>query len=312
MWSMAGVDEDDRLDRAAAAHVLRRAGRMLRPYRRQLRVTVVLSSSPSPWCSPARSSSVRHRPRHPQGDAGALNLASPSTSPPPRRLRRACASRSGWSAHRRGLPARPAGAGLRPPPAAAARLARPAEDRRGGQPAHSDIDSLAELVQMGLLMFVGNGLLLVGSSCWRRVVAAAAGHAGGAAGLLASVKFQRLQPRLPPVPPPPSTAPTSSRVDAATLASPFLVGTPSTTASPRRRRRPEPRRRRVRRRRPHLLRVLRVQVVLVKHGEGFCATCGAFDHLQRLSLGCTDRRPASSSTGSLDISSSPSSCRWGS
>ena len=59
----------------------------------------------------------------------------------------------------------------------------------------SDVDSLAELVQMGLLMFVSNTLLLVllGRRAGARVVAAAAGLPDRAAvrGRCASIKFQR-------------------------------------------------------------------------------------------------------------------------
>ncbi len=44
MWSPGGVDEDDNASTAAAAaHLLRRALRMLGPYRRQM------------WCSPGSS-----------------------------------------------------------------------------------------------------------------------------------------------------------------------------------------------------------------------------------------------------------------
>jgi ATP-binding cassette, subfamily B, bacterial len=35
MWMQGGVDEEDRIDADAARHLLRRAARMLRPYRRQ-------------------------------------------------------------------------------------------------------------------------------------------------------------------------------------------------------------------------------------------------------------------------------------
>ena len=42
MWMQGGVDEDDRLDRAAANHVLRRSFALMRPYRRQLLVAAVL------------------------------------------------------------------------------------------------------------------------------------------------------------------------------------------------------------------------------------------------------------------------------
>jgi ATP-binding cassette subfamily B protein len=42
MWNMAGVDAEDQLDREAAQRVLRRAWGTLRPYRRQLRWSLVL------------------------------------------------------------------------------------------------------------------------------------------------------------------------------------------------------------------------------------------------------------------------------
>ena len=42
MFSMASVSEEDQLDRVAAKRVIRRAWRMLRPYRRNLRLAVAL------------------------------------------------------------------------------------------------------------------------------------------------------------------------------------------------------------------------------------------------------------------------------
>ncbi|HJR25853.1 MAG TPA: hypothetical protein VJ804_10285, partial [Acidimicrobiales bacterium] len=42
MWMQGGVDEADRLDAETARHLIRRAGRMLRPYRRQTTLALVM------------------------------------------------------------------------------------------------------------------------------------------------------------------------------------------------------------------------------------------------------------------------------
>jgi ATP-binding cassette subfamily B protein len=165
MWAMAGVDEEDRLDRAAAVHVLRRASRMLRPYRRQLRtaaVLIVIAQSmvlAGPFL--VRYGIDRGIAR---GDAGALDLAvalyvvAAVVDFVCLRLQIGLVGRIG-EGFLRDLRVR-AFDHLQ-------RLSLGWHDRQKTgvvvSRLTSDIDSLAELVQMGLLMFVANALLLVGS-----------------------------------------------------------------------------------------------------------------------------------------------------
>jgi ATP-binding cassette subfamily B protein len=163
MWSMAATDEEDRLDRAEAAHVLRRAGRMLRPYRRQLRATgalIVLST----LTTLAGPFIVRYAIDHgiTPGDAAALNLAVVGYAAVALisflvlRVQVVLIGRVG-EGFLRDLRRR-----------SFDHLQRLSlgwyDDQKAGVVVSrltSDIDSLAELVQMGLLMFVGNTLLLV-------------------------------------------------------------------------------------------------------------------------------------------------------
>ena len=165
MWTMTGLDEDEKLGRAEAVHVMRRAGWMLRPYRRQLWLTVasIVVFTVSVLAGPYL---VRHGID--QGiakrDAGALNAAVIGyivfavvmffTV----RFQVTMIGRIGEGFLRdlrlRGFDH-------------LARLPLGWHDRQKAgvvvSRLTSDIDSLAELVQMGLLLFVSNSLLLFGS-----------------------------------------------------------------------------------------------------------------------------------------------------
>ncbi|HET7720709.1 MAG TPA: ABC transporter ATP-binding protein, partial [Acidimicrobiales bacterium] len=165
MWSMSGVDDEDRLDRAAAAHVLRRAGRMLAPYRRQLRamVALVVVAQTMLLSGPLLVRYAIDRGIQ-QGDAGALDLAvglyvvTAVIDVICIRWQVVLIGRAG-EGFLRDLRMR-AFDHLQ-------RLSLGWHDRQKAgvvvSRLTSDIDSLAELVQMGLLMFVGNALLLVGA-----------------------------------------------------------------------------------------------------------------------------------------------------
>jgi ATP-binding cassette subfamily B protein len=193
---MAGVDEDDRLDRAAAAHVLRRAGRMLRPYRRQLRVAVALIVV-SQLMVLAGPLIIRYAIDHgiDAGDPGALNLAvglyvaTAVVSFVTLRLQVALVGRVG-EGFLRDLRVRAFDHLQRLP------LGWHDRQKTGVVVSRltSDIDSLAELVQMGLLMFVANGLLLVGAVVvlgivsWQLLLVTLVALPPV---ILASVKFQR-------------------------------------------------------------------------------------------------------------------------
>jgi ATP-binding cassette subfamily B protein len=165
MWSMAGVDDDERLDRAAAVHVLRRAGRMLRPYRRQMWIAggLIVVAQSMVLAGPFLVRYGIDRGISP-GDAGALNLAvalyvvAAAIDFVCLRLQVGLVGRIG-EGFLRDLRIR-AFDHLQ-------RLSLGWHDRQKTgvvvSRLTSDIDSLAELVQMGLLMFVANALLLVGS-----------------------------------------------------------------------------------------------------------------------------------------------------
>ncbi|HET7722104.1 MAG TPA: ABC transporter ATP-binding protein, partial [Acidimicrobiales bacterium] len=196
MWAMAGVDEEDRLDRAAAVHVLRRAGRMLRPYRRQAWTAagLVVVSTAMVLAGPllVRYGIDRGIAR---GDEGALNLAvglyigAALVSFVGLRFQVALVGRIG-EGFLRDLRVR-AFDHLQ-------RLSLGWHDRQKAgvvvSRLTSDIDSLAELVQMGLLMFVANILLLVGSVVvlaavsWQLLLVTLVAIPPV---VLASVKFQR-------------------------------------------------------------------------------------------------------------------------
>ena len=166
MWMMAGgVDEEDRLDRAAAVHVLRRAAQMLAPYRRQIRLAagliVVAQSMVLAGPLLVRYGIDRGILR---GDTGALDLAV-GLYIGAAVVDFACIR---WQV---GLVGRIGEGFLRDLRVRAfdhlQRLSLGWHDKQKAgvvvSRLTSDIDSLAELVQMGLLMFVANVLLLVGS-----------------------------------------------------------------------------------------------------------------------------------------------------
>lgn len=196
MWSMTGVDEEDRLDRAAAAHVLRRALRMLWPYRRQLVAAagLVVVTTGTVLAGPFL---VRYAIDHgiAAGDAGALDLAVigylvvAAVAFVALRLQVRLIGRIG-EGFLRDLRVR-AFDHLQ-------RLSLGWHDRQKAgvvvSRLTSDIDSLAELVQMGLMMFVQNILLLVtsivvlGLVSWQLLLVAVVAVPPV---VLASIKFQR-------------------------------------------------------------------------------------------------------------------------
>ena len=163
MWSMAAVDDDDRLDRAQAVHVLRRAGRMLRPYRREMWAGggLIIISTLSVLAGPFL---VRYAIDHgiTPGDSAALNLAVAGYAAVALiafvvlRLQVMLIGRIG-EGFLRDLRRRSFDHLQR------LSLGWYDEQKAGVVVSRltSDIDSLAELVQMGLLMFVANSLLLV-------------------------------------------------------------------------------------------------------------------------------------------------------
>lgn len=196
MWSMAGVDDDEKLGRREAVHVLRRAGRLLRPYRRQLWtgaalvVLTTLGVLAGPYL--VRYGIDRGITRR---DGGALNLAV---------VLYIVVALVNFVALRRQvvLIGRIGEGFLRDLRVRAfdhlQRLPLGWHDRQKAgvvvSRLTSDIDSLAELVQMGLLMFVQNSLLLVGSVVvlalvsWQLLLVALVAIPPV---VLASVRFQR-------------------------------------------------------------------------------------------------------------------------
>jgi ATP-binding cassette, subfamily B, bacterial len=196
MWMQGGVDDDNRLGRAEAAHVIRRAARMLGPYRRQV---VVAGASVVLWTATTLAGPllVRYgidrgiRP----GDAGALNLAVglyvvvAAVSYAAYRFQVLLISQVGES-FLRDLRTRVFDH--------LQRLSMPFYDREKAgvvvSRMTSDVDSMQELVQMGLLMFVSNGLLLVVSVVvlaavsWQLLLLCLVALPGV---ILASIKFQR-------------------------------------------------------------------------------------------------------------------------
>jgi len=163
MWGEVGVAEEDMLDAEQARRVLRRAGRMLRPYRRRVVVACVLLLL---WTGSILAGPllVRYGIDHgiSAGDAGALNLAIG--------LYVAVAA-AAYVVYRQaivlvGVVGESFLRDLRNRVFRhLMRLSMPFYDREQAgivvSRMTSDVESLQELVQMGLLMFVTNALLLV-------------------------------------------------------------------------------------------------------------------------------------------------------
>jgi ATP-binding cassette subfamily B protein len=191
-----GVDETDRLDAEAAKHVLRRAFAMLQPYRRDMvaALAMVVLWTATTLAGPFL---VRYGIDHgiKAGDAGALDAAVIGyvvvalVSYVTFRFQVLLISRIGES-FLRDLRLRVF--------AHLQRLSMPFYDREKAgvivSRMTSDVDSMQELVQMGLMMFVSNGLLLGVSVI---VLAAVSWQLLALAALclppviLASIKFQR-------------------------------------------------------------------------------------------------------------------------
>jgi ATP-binding cassette, subfamily B, bacterial len=196
MWMASGVSDEDKLDRAAARRVLRRTARMLRPQARRVAgalAMVVLWTGTvlaGPWL-------VRYGIDHGinEGDAGALNVAVVGyvvvavLAYVTNRIQITLISRVGEDFLRR-LRIRVFDH--------LQRLSMPFYDRsKAGvlvSRMTSDVDSLAELIQLGLAMFVSNALLLVVSVIvlttvsWQLMLVCMLGLPPV---ILASIKFQR-------------------------------------------------------------------------------------------------------------------------
>jgi ATP-binding cassette, subfamily B, bacterial len=196
MWMASGVSDDDKLDRAAARRVLRRTARLLRPQARRVAgalAMVVLWTSTvlaGPWL-------VRYGIDHGinEHDAGALNAAVAGyvvvavLAYVTNRIQITLISRVGEDFLRR-LRIRVFDH--------LQRLSMPFYDRsKAGvlvSRMTSDVDSLAELIQLGLAMFVSNALLLVVSVLvlttvsWQLMLVCMVGLPPV---ILASIKFQR-------------------------------------------------------------------------------------------------------------------------
>jgi ATP-binding cassette subfamily B protein len=165
MWGEVGVAEEDLLDAGQAKQLLRRAARMLRPYRRRIAVASVLLVL---WTATVLAGPfyVRYAIDHgiAVGDAGALNLAiwlyvaTAAVGYLVFRQQVLLVSVVGES-FLRDLRNRVF--------AHLMRLSMPFYDREKAgvvvSRMTSDVESLQELVQMGLLMFVTNALVLVAS-----------------------------------------------------------------------------------------------------------------------------------------------------
>jgi ATP-binding cassette, subfamily B, bacterial len=163
MWGEVGTAEEDMLDKDAARRVVRRAARMLVPYRRKVVVATVLLVL---WTGTVLAGPflVRYAIDHgiDAGDAGALNLAI---------VLYIAAAVVGYVVYRREvwLVSVVGEAFLRDLRnrvfAHLMRLSMPFYDREQAgvvvSRMTSDVESLQELVQIGLLMFVTNSLLLV-------------------------------------------------------------------------------------------------------------------------------------------------------
>jgi ATP-binding cassette subfamily B protein len=196
MWSAAGVDAEERLDAEQAKRVLRRAGRMLAPYRRKAIVGVILLVL---WTATILAGPllVRYAIDHglTTGDAGALNLAVAAY---------VVVALVGYLVYRQQIVVvtEVGESFLRDLRLRLfdhlQRLSMPYYDREKAgvivSRMTSDIDSMAELVQMGLLMFVSNILLLAFSFVvltivsWQLMLVCLVAIPFVA---LASIKFQR-------------------------------------------------------------------------------------------------------------------------
>jgi len=196
MWMASGVSEDDKLDRAAARRVLRRTARLLRPQARRVAgalAMVILWTGTvlaGPWL-------VRYGIDQGinEGDAGALNAAVAGyvvvavLAYVTNRIQITLISRVGEDFLRR-LRIRVFDH--------LQSLSMPFYDRsKAGvlvSRMTSDVDSLAELIQLGLAMFVSNALLLVVSVIvlttvsWQLMLVCMLGLPPV---ILASIKFQR-------------------------------------------------------------------------------------------------------------------------
>jgi len=191
-----GVDDADRLDAAQAGQLVRRAARMLRPHRRAMVVAMVMVVI---WTSTTLAGpylvgyAIDHGIN--AGDPGTLNLAVAGyvvvavLSYISYRLQIVLISRVG-EGFLRDLRLRVFDH--------LQRLSMPFFDREKAgvivSRMTSDVDSLQELVQVGLMMFVANGLLLVVSvvvlavASWKLFLLCALCLP---AVVLASIKFQR-------------------------------------------------------------------------------------------------------------------------
>ncbi len=165
MITMAGVDPDAKLDRRQAGRVLRRAARMLRPYRRQVlgASALVVVSTAAVLAGPLL---LRYGIDHgiKPGDGGALNAAVASyvvvavVAYLATRTQVLLVSRAG-EGFLRDLRLRVFAHLLR--------LSMPFYDREKAgvvvSRMTSDVDSLQELVQMGVIQLVSSCLLIAGS-----------------------------------------------------------------------------------------------------------------------------------------------------
>jgi ATP-binding cassette subfamily B protein len=196
MWMAGGVDEADRLDKEAARHLLLRVWRMLRPYRRDLvaALGMVVLWTATTLAGPFL---VRHGIDQgiKEGDAGALDAAVigyvvvAAISYVTYRFQVKLISRIGES-FLRDVRIRVFDH--------LQRLSMPFYDREKAgvivSRMTSDVDSLQELVQMGLLMFVSNALLLavsvvvLAAVSWKLLLLCLICLP---AVILASIKFQR-------------------------------------------------------------------------------------------------------------------------
>jgi ATP-binding cassette, subfamily B, bacterial len=196
MWMASGVSEDDKLDRVAARRVLRRTARMLRPQARRVAGALAMvflwtgTVLAGPWL-------VRYGIDNGinEGDAGALNVAVAGyvvvavLAYITNRIQIRLISRVGEDFLRR-LRIRVFDH--------LQSLSMPFYDRsKAGvlvSRMTSDVDSLAELIQLGLAMFVSNALLLVVSVIvlttvsWQLMLVCMVGLPPV---ILASIKFQR-------------------------------------------------------------------------------------------------------------------------
>jgi ATP-binding cassette subfamily B protein len=163
MWAQGGVSDDDKLDRREVGQVLRRAGKMLRPYRRAYRWSVVLIilSTASVLAGPVL---VKYGIDHgiKRDDAGALNLAVAAYI--------AVAAAAFVVTRIQVLLVGKVGENFLRDMRVRVfdhlqRMGMPFYDRELAgvvvSRMTSDVDSLQELVQMGLLQFVSSALLIV-------------------------------------------------------------------------------------------------------------------------------------------------------